>query len=291
MSVISALLSLVDGDRSGALGHLDGARREQPDALLPQALWTYLASDTSTEVYVAPEAFERFINGGTNPALYEATIEALHSVYAQYWPTSVLDIGCGDGRVAHAAIDVPGNRVKQLDLVEPSDALLGVAMARTMGDSIDVVGHQCDAKAFVATDRADRWWDLTQSTFAMHTMAPEERGPVLAELAVRTDRVVLVEFDVPDFADHSVEHATYAAQRYEIGLREYADDGVVQQGFLMPVLAGQFDRSQMRHTHEQSADRWALELQRAGLDEIAIGTVLEYWWAAAVVIVATRPRR
>jgi SAM-dependent methyltransferase len=294
MSVIDALLDLARGERATALTHIETARYDEPDALLPDALWTFLHNTASNDVYVSPDAFERFINGGTNPALYDATVEALQAVYAEHWPTSVLDLGCGDGRVAKAAISVSWNWVKRLDLVEPSAALLDIAAkalaapTTSAGETIEVATHHYDAQTFFSTDGSDRWWDVVQSTFAMHTMNRDDREMVWEEVAARTDRVVIVEFDVPDFVDHSIEHATYVAQRYEIGLHEYADDPIVQQGFLMPVLVGQFDPNQVRHTHEQSVDRWAGELFDAELDEVATVPVFDYWWAPAVAIVATR---
>src|SRR5690606_32792874 len=110
----------------------------------------------------------------------------------------------------------------------------------------------------------DATWDTAQSTFALSAIAPASRRQVLARLARSGGRLAVVEFDVPSFADRSPEHAEYAVDRYAAGIAEYGGDELVVQGFLMPVLAGQFDPSVPRLTWEQPAGAWVDELREAG---------------------------
>ena len=79
------------------------------------------------------------------------------------------------------------------------------------------------------------------------------------------DPEIVAEFDVPAFADRSLEHALHAATTYERGLAEYPGSDLVALGFLMPVLVGQFDPDQPRHTFEQPIAGWVSDLEAAGL--------------------------
>jgi SAM-dependent methyltransferase len=202
----------------------------------------------------------------------------------------VLDIGCGDGRLTTAAIH-PG--LARVDLVEPSAELLTAAQARLAEHDVSVVAHGCTAQDLVdalSSGRDPAWpdrWDSAQSTFALHTLPPEDRQRVLHLLAWRVGRLIVVEFDVPAFADRSAQHARYAAERYAAGVAEYEDDAVVVDGFLMPVLVGQFDPARPRHTWEQPIAEWIAALQRAGFAGVRAQPVSDYWWAPAHLVEAT----
>lgn len=283
MSVVEALVAVSKSD--WALG-ADQARRAahaDASALLPRALATFLGSRSGDDIYAEPEGFERFISGGANPALYTATIDRLRGVLSQRSPTSMLDIGCGDGRVT-AAVAPPS--VSDLTLVEPSEALLATAAVAVRAPGRTVRAEGSPVERFLA-EATSSSWSFVQSTFALHTLGPADRQTVLRELATRASSVAIVEFDVPDFDDGSVEHARYAAERYEIGLAEYPEDELVAQRFLMPVLVGQFDPTQKRLTHEQSSERWAEDFRSAGFNSVTVTPVFPYWWAPAVLIEAT----
>jgi len=171
--------------------------------------------------------------------------------------------------------------------VEPSAELLATARRATARPGLEVVGHRAGAtEALAALDPAVRW-DLVQSTFALHATRPDERPALFAELARRTDRVVLVDFDVPAFADRSPEHLAYLADRYERGIAEYDDRPEVVTGFLLPVLVGQLDPDRPRYTFEQPAGAWAGLLDEAGF-AVAVEPVSPYWWADAVLVAGTR---
>jgi SAM-dependent methyltransferase len=289
MSVSEALLAITRSDRGLALECCNAAANANPEALLPVALSRHLRGLDSRgggggDVYEDPAALTRFIDGGSNQAMYDTLHAALFQKYADVGASSLLDLGCGEGRVALAAA---GPTVTNVDLVEPSPELLGVALKSFVGSSKTVSGYRDTASSFLdRSDTADRW-DVVQSTFALHTMERAERLQVLSDLAGRTDRLVIAEFDVPNFIDRSGDHARYVAERYEIGLREYLEDEGVIQSFLIPVMLAQFDPQALRHTFEQSAASWLSDLYDAGFSEIEVTPLFPYWWADAVLIEAT----
>ena len=286
MTIIEALVAIARSDRPAALAAVDTAVRQTPHALLPAALLRYLRAEADGDVYGSPDALTRFIDGGANRAVYAALHAALQARYVALEPVSLLDLGCGEGRVALAAAQCS---VRSVDLVEPSGPLLDVALASFATDRprVSVRGHAQTADAFLAGLPDAARWDAVQSTFALHTMTAASRAAVLRAVARRSGRLLIAEFDVPDVEDRSRAHAAYAAERYERGLAEHVGDEVVAQGFLMPVLVGQFDPGTARHTHEQSVSAWAAELRAAGFDAVTASTLHPYWWADAVLIEAT----
>jgi SAM-dependent methyltransferase len=281
-SIVDALLAVGRADHSGATAIAAQAARAAPGALLPAALATFLGSGPRADTYAEPDGFERFIDGGGNRALYRETIAALRGVVAATRPTSLLDLGCGDGRVT---VGVVAAAMKSVTLVEPSAALLRIAMRALRG--YPVWPNQTTAEAFLASRPAGDQWDLVQATFAMHALPPQGRTGVLRELAHRAGHLALVEFDLPEFADRSEAHARYAANAYERGLAEYPGEEAVAQRFLMPVLVGQFDPGQPRLTFEQPAARWVEDLHVAGFSHVTVKPVADYWWAPAVLIEAS----
>lgn len=248
------------------------------------ALDRYLA-EHGGDVYTDPAAFERFIDGGGNVALYREAAGALREVHAREGPRRALDLGCGDGRLTSALL---GPQLEHIDLVEPSAALLQAAVARLHGTGPTVTPHETTAQQFVEAATGERW-DVVQSTFALHALDPGARRSVLAALATTARRLVVVEFDVPELADRSPEHAAYAVERYAAGIAEYDGDELVVQGFLMPVLVGQFDPAQPRHTWEQPVAAWSSDLLGAGFHDVRHHLLHDYWWAPAYLIEASRP--
>lgn len=272
---IAALRALTTGDPSRAVDELaSGVTRP----LLNAALRAYLTSAGDGHVYDRPAAFTAFIRGGGNVGLYEAVSAALAACYAEI--TTLLDIGCGDGR---ALVPALRGRALSVTLVEPSLALLDAAVSAL--DGVQVTAHNTDASAFAdfVTDR----FDLAESTFALHALPHEERTAVLTRLCGHVSRLVIAEFDVPDHPVGSDEHLTFLADTYEQGLAEYdTDRDLVAQGFLMPVLTGQLSPGRPRSTWEQPATAWAAQLTSCGYTEVMIEPLYDYWSSPAFLLTA-----
>lgn len=279
--VVDALRALAQGDWAGGAAVAQRAAQRHTDSRLAGALAGFLASQPEAGVYDEPSAFEAFIDNGANPELYRLTIERLAMVHADRQPDTVLDIGCGDGRVTAGTVGAWTTRV---DLVEPSASLLAHAVDAVAAPHRSVAAHQLDATTFLESSPDGRW-DLVQSTFALHTIEPAARDELFGSLVARTRLLTIVEFDVPDFDDRSPAHLQYLAERYEAGVREYDDHPDVVAGFLMPVLVGQVDPNRPRYTFEQPAAAWMHDLDRAGFVSAA-ADVFDYWWGTATLISA-----
>ncbi|WP_436794651.1 class I SAM-dependent methyltransferase [Actinospongicola halichondriae] len=277
MSVADALLHLAAGDTNAAVVECGRVERSSP---LAAHLARHLVGPASTAVYVDPAAFERFISGGSNVDLYAQTIQVLAELNERRRPASLLDIGCGDGRITAAVLPTSCERIH---LLEPSTAMLEKAVAR-VARVVDDVRTTRAGFEDLFTDRPHDVWDAVQSTFALHTLPPQECIDSLRKLARRTRSLAVVEFDVPAFNDRSPGHADYAAAAYEAGVAEYEHDQLVIDGFLLPVLVGQFAPERQRHTHERPARAWVDELRRAGFTSVTTTHVATYWWANAVLI-------
>jgi SAM-dependent methyltransferase len=275
--IASALLAVAAGDRERAVQLASSA-----SGPLAAALARFLG-ESASDVYAEPSAFERFIDGGGNVELYGRAGSELAAAHGDACPASVVDLGCGDGRLAAAAVR-PG--LARLDLVEPSASLLAAARARLEGLGAPVIAHRRTAQSFVAGLGPSDRWDVGQSTFALHAVPPAERAGVLRSLARRVGRLMIIEFDVPPYADRSPEHARYAAERYGVGIAEYGADESVVDGFLLPVLVAQFDPARPRHTWEQPISRWVADLRAAGFGPIESRLVSPYWWAPAHIVEA-----
>jgi SAM-dependent methyltransferase len=287
-SLTDALAAVAHGEWAQAASLAEQVAADDPHRRLARALATYLGDLPAPGVYDEPAAFEAFIDNGGNVELYRRTIERLAAVHAGVRPDAVLDIGCGDGRVTAQVLH---HTTRRVDLVEPSAELLASATAalRAARSGVDVGAHQSDARTFLAALDHSVRWDVVQSTFAMHATQPADRAEILRQLAARTDRLLVVEFDVPVFVDRSPAHLAYLVERYERGVREYDDHPEVVAQFLMPVLVGQLDPARPRYTFEHPIDEWRALLHDAGFATTAT-PVAPYWWADAVLIDAV-PRR
>ena len=273
---VEVLLAIASGDTERAA---DLAARATGDLCAALAIHLEARVDAVHTVYDEARAFQAFISHGSNPLLYERTIASISRTQRRTQPRSVLDIGCGDGRIS-AASRAPS--VTRLDLVEPAAAMLAEARDR-LGDAIDVHCHGETVECFLA-ESAGRW-DLAQATFSMHNLEPASRPAVWHDLARRTRTLLICEFDVPSFPDRSEAHCRYLAERYAVGIAEYADLPEVVQGFLMPVLVGQVALDAApRYTFEQPVARWREELEAAGFS-VTRERVFSYWWADAWMLV------
>ena len=278
--VVACLLALAAGEPERA-ERLARAAAADPSSRVGPHLARLLAGER-VDVWGGAAAFERFIDGGGNVALYAASLDALAAAHRAEAPASVVDLGCGDGRLSAAAVH-PG--LRRLDLVDPSAERLAAATGRLVapGQAVEVTTHEATAAGFLAGN-PDATWDAAQSTFALLAMPPGERREVLRTMARRTRRLLVVEFDVPAFADRSEAHARYAAERYEAGVAEYEGDDLVIDGFLMPVLVAQFEAGARRATWEQPVAASVAELAEAGFGHVEHRRIAPYWWAPAHLI-------
>jgi len=235
-------------------------------------------------VYALPEAFGAFIRGGGNVPLYENTSAALRRVYEQYRSLALLDVGVGSGLALVPALTP---NVDRLDILEPSSAMLAQASAALRAQGIAHRAINMTAQQFVqaATDR----YDVAQATFALQALPPADRAQVLAGLRALADRLLIAEFDVPESASSQAGLATpervrYFVERYARGLAEYAGDGLVAQGFLMPIFFGAFDPTEARLNWEMPVADWARLLREAGFDHVRSELIYDYWWAPGYLL-------
>jgi SAM-dependent methyltransferase len=278
--VARALLAVADGRPAEAARRARGS-----GTALGALLADHLATASAGGVYEEPRAFEAFISGGGNVDLYAATVAGLGSLHARERPGSLVDLGCGDGRVTAAVIP---DGCRRVDLVEPSAVLLAAAQARLAGRDLAVTAHATTLAGYTAA--APPPVDAAQATYALHTVDPGTRPALLAALAERVRVLAVAEFDVPAFADRSPVHAAYAAERYPRGLAEYPEGSEVGPGFLVPVLVAQFDPARPRLTWEQPVTAWVAELEAAGYHVEGVVPLHDYWWAPARLIVACPAR-
>ncbi|HWO08434.1 MAG TPA: class I SAM-dependent methyltransferase [Polyangiaceae bacterium] len=271
--------------------HLEGASRLAPDDGVYAAASVYakhVLEHGKSSVYVQPEAFAAFIRSGGNQRLYRKTSAALAAAYADHERASLLDIGVGDGAALLPALN---ERIAHVIAVEPSPML-----ART-SDALAAAGVPFEAvplsiQQFIARAPAISF-DIAQATFALQSLPPDERRQVWPWLRAHARRVLLVEFDVPSFAEPcSPQRVAHVLARYRLGVAEHASEPLVIQGFLMPVLFGYFDPTTARTNYEQSRAEWQLELQGAGFERVSSQLLDEYWWAPAYLLDASpRPAR
>jgi SAM-dependent methyltransferase len=280
--MILALRALLAGDRGAALS----ACRSDPSSLLAAALARHLEADTGGgRVYDQPAAFQAFISGGGNVGLYDATAKALTAVYDAFDEPSVLDIGCGDGAALVPALAQAKARPARLDLVELSAPLLDAAVQALSALGQPSTPHAVTAQEFTAALHPEQRWDVAESTFALHTLPYDERTAVLSRLHAHVDKLVVIEFDVPDHDPRSYERLAFLADSYEQGLAEYTEDrDLIASGFLMPVLVGQLAPGAARVTYEQPSAAWEEQLRNCGYSDVERHDLFPYWSSPAFVV-------
>lgn len=284
---VMCLTAAAAGDLEKAQEYADLAA--DSGSLLGTALATYLRTSARRDVYAQPAAFEAFIAGGGNIDLYRRTSAVLAAAYPGV--TSLLDIGCGNGLALVPALQLAGPAAPtQVELVEPGADLLAhcVGAIGASGQPVQITGHQVGLTDFLEAAPPARRWQLAQSTFALQSIEPGERLVALTRLARRVDRIVVVDFDVPDEKPGSRQQIQGLAARYERGLAEYDETReLVAQGFLMPVLLGQLSGQATRTNWEQPAEKWRAEFAAAGFRHIQIQPLADYFSAPAFLLTAT----
>jgi len=285
----AALLAWADADAVGAAALARAAARLQPDSRVFAAAVRYLdhvLSAGQASVYVDGAAFAVFVREGGNVGLYAALSDALRERYAACGAGfSLLDIGVGDGMALLPALV---DRVTALDLVEPSAAMLARTSAALDARGVTHRAVNATVQDFITQEPPSARWDIIQATFSLQSLPPDERPAVLTWLRAHGARVLLAEFDVPDFAAMlAPDRVRYVVARYERGVAEYEhspDGRLVEQGFLMPVFFGYFDRSAARTNWEGPIQGWADALRAAGFTAISVQSLFDYFWAGAYLI-------
>lgn len=275
-----ALAALAKGKDADALVALEAARE---CSVMARALLHALEAGKDANAYDAPRAFEAFIRGGGNVALYRAVSATLARSYDRQRPARLIDIGTGDGMALVPALEVAAHTPQQIDVVEPNAAMFATVAARLPLHA----GYNQGFEAFAENLGADDRWELAQSTFALQSIPPDARMKALRRMAAHVDRLVIVEFDVPMFAEGSVALYESLARRYELAASEQGEHAeLVASGFLAPMLLGQL-RAQIPSNWEQPAAAWAEELLASGFRTVEMEHVHDYSWAPAVCLTAT----
>ena len=277
-----ALLAFGTDDFAQAAADARAAAALNPDSLVYAHATTYLErvlAQGKTNVYVDGTAFAAFIRGGGNVGLYTSTSAALRSVYERHSALHLLDIGVGDGMALLPALT---GSVRQVDLVEPSEAMLAHTTQALAEQGIAHQAANQTVQAFMEQEQGR--WDVIQATYSLQSVPPTERGAVFEWLRVHGDQVLIAEFDVPAFTGtFAPDHVQYVVARFERGLGEYEGD-LVAQGFLMPVMFGYFDQSAARTNWEEPIQNWCTALRAAGFEQVQTTRLFEYFWADAYLI-------
>ena len=275
-----ALGELQAGEDGDARRLLDMA--SEHGSLMAAGLLHALAGDEVSNAYDQPRAFERFIRGAGNLALYDAVSAELARMYTTHVPHSLLDIGAGDGMALAPAVGASDHAVSRLDVVEPNSALL--ARLKAVLPLAD--GHETTLEQFVAALPTTTRWDLAQSTFALQSIAPAVRKAALRLLAAHVDRLIIVEFDVPDLVTGTPEYYASLAARYEEAAADCGEDAdLVAGGFLAPMLLGQL-RAAAPSNYEQPMGAWESEVADVGYRVVRVAHVHPYSWADAFLLEA-----
>lgn len=239
-------------------------------------------SQGKQRVYVTPDGFSAFIRGGGNLGLYKSLSAALKQAYQAYPTLTLLDIGAGDG---FALLPAMTENIRHIDVLEPSKPMMQNLHSELLRRCISHENFETTLQEFTKIP-PKRHWDVMQATFSLQSIPPEEREGVFQWLAKNGSRLLIAEFDAPEFSDQcSPERAQYVAKHYERGLAEYLDDrDLVAQGFLMPVMFGYFDSTGARTNFEHPIQEWVGQLRAAGYTTIECGKLFPYWWAPAFLI-------
>lgn len=272
-----------DGSDEEAISLLKQIRLEDSESHLAMYLLHYISARRTDAVYDEPRAFQAFIDGGGNIPLYSNVVSTLSRLIS-IDTKSLLDIGCGDGRVTS---QICGG-LQYVEIVEPSPPLFRAALSSLLDRNVSTRGHNSTVQAFLSQIPAERRWDMATMTFSFQCVSPPERHQVLSRFRQQVGKVVVVEFDVPTFATELDKFQSLIA-RYEKGISEYsADRELVAMGFLMPMLI-----SQLRSQHsdpinwEQPKAVWVEEFRRAGYSNVACQSVLDYWWSDCFAVIAS----
>ena len=256
-----------------------------------------VAQSSRTGAYQDADAFETFIRSGGNMAMYAALERMVATAWDTYHPTTILDIGSGDGRLISGVLRYTQLRsLPALNLVEPSGSLLARALEQLSRHDPPVKTQGLNRTIQDLMDEAPSTahWDLCQATWSLHNLASDERALLFRWLRDRCSILLVAEFDVQAEAYPllSWERIRLIHDRYLVGVAVYtghmdpALEERVKQGFLMPILFGYFRSDSSRSTYEQTIGSWSAEIQAGGFGPPKQQLIYHYWWADAFLLTA-----
>ena len=127
-------------------------------------------------------------------------------------------------------------------MIEPAGAMLRETCAALTERGVAFVARNETLQDFAAVS-TETHYPIAQATFSLHNLLPDERQIYLHWLRQHCDRLLIAEFDVPlSLPMYAPNHVQSVVDRYGRGLAEYDGQSGVAQGFLLPVLFGNFDR-------------------------------------------------
>lgn len=122
--------------------------------------------------------------------------------------STVLDVGCGTGRLASQLLDKCGRIV----IIDPSER--NIAIARRKLSDVPAGNLTIEhADAFEFLIKSDSHFDFAVVSYVLHEIREEERGVLLWALSAAADRIILVDYLVPQprnycgILNHIVEYA------------------------------------------------------------------------------------
>jgi len=284
-----AILAFGENDLTRAVAAATYATEHEPENLVYAQSAEYLRrviEGGKAAVYVEGEAFAAFVRGGGNVNLYELTSSALRLVYGNYEMLSLLDVGVGDGMALLPALT---KNIVQLDLIEPSEAMLAQTTNQLDAWKVSYRAHHGTIQDFMEIGKETGYsttWDVIQATWSLQSLPPDQRPAVFEWLRRHGKRLLIAEFDVPNFPNmFGPERVRHILDRYQRGLAECEDDGGhVAQGFLIPVMFGYFDRTGDRTNYEGPIQDWIDGLRAAGFTSVEKRLIYEYWWADSYLL-------
>ncbi len=287
-----------------AEGDLDGAVRAaqsiagQGELYAQAACWLEQVDQSGQKgIYQDADAFENFIRSGGNVAMYAALERIIATAWDTYHPTTILDIGSGDGRLIAGVLRYTQLQpLPALDLVEPSESLLSKTLEQLSQHDppVKTQGFNGTIQDLLGEAPSTAHWDLCQATWSLHNLEPDERSRLFHWLNDHCTTLLVAEFDVQAEAYPllSQDRVRLIHDRYLAGITEYtghmdpALEGRVKQGFLIPILFGYFRSDSTRSTYEQPIGSWSAEIQAGGFGPPKKELIYPYWWADAYLLTA-----
>ena len=106
--------------------------------------------------------------------------------------SSVLDVGCGTGRLASQLLDKCG----RIEIIDPSEKNIEIARAKLAGSPTGkVLIHHTDAFGFLVKSNVE--YDFAVVSYVIHEIEKEDRDVLLFALATVAEKIVMVDYLVP----------------------------------------------------------------------------------------------